>query len=149
MIVNGILFSCYSDRKTITVPSGVSRIDGTAFFDCFSMEYVELPTSLHIIGERAFALCNKLKEIVIPDTVTTIADFAFDECASLAHVTISSKSISISNTAFRRCSALMSVYAPYIPLRALTELRLQKPAVAFFRNHPEANYDPAVRNDYL
>ena len=74
--------------KTINLPSTLTDIYDSAFFNCFSLENVTLPEKLKTIGADAFGNCENLKEIVIPESVETIGIDAFVNCENLESVTI-------------------------------------------------------------
>ncbi|MBQ6585441.1 MAG: leucine-rich repeat domain-containing protein, partial [Coriobacteriales bacterium] len=65
-----------------------TAIEDFAFFNCRSLERVNLPESLEAIGESAFGRCERLESIVIPASVERIGSGAFSEnkrlCLSLA-----------------------------------------------------------------
>lgn len=66
----------------------VTSIGDYAFYDCYSLESIDIPDSVTSIGDSAFSNCSSLKSIDIPNSVTSIGDQAFDACSSLKSVVI-------------------------------------------------------------
>ena len=58
--------------KSITLPSTLTEIGDSAFFDCRNLREVTLNEGLQKIGVNAFYNCSSLKSITIPSTVTEI-----------------------------------------------------------------------------
>ena len=63
-----------------TVPSGVTSINGYAFYYFGQLEKISLPEGLKEIGNSAFYYCEKLVNCKLPSTVETINDYAFYGC---------------------------------------------------------------------
>ena len=62
-----------------------------------------------IIGNSAFFDCKSLQSIDIPNSVTTIGNWAFSGCSSLQSIDIPNSRIIIGDCAFSRCSSLQSI----------------------------------------
>ncbi|MGI6671588.1 MAG: leucine-rich repeat domain-containing protein [Christensenellales bacterium] len=94
--MDGILYNknktklvCYPAGKSqanFTIPSNVTRIDSSAFYDCSSLTSITIPDSVTTIDDFAFFQCNSLTSIIISDNVTNIGDVAFYNCSSLGTV---------------------------------------------------------------
>jgi hypothetical protein len=69
-----------SDIKEIIIQDGVTRIGGSNFNNCFSLESITLPDSLTSIGDWAFSGCEILRSIEIPDSAVDIGKGAFASC---------------------------------------------------------------------
>jgi len=67
-----------SGIESITIPNGVTRIGGHAFYGCYRLKNVELPYTLQEIGSSAFRQCGQLKSIRIPSH-TSVNQKAFKE----------------------------------------------------------------------
>ena len=84
-----------SPLKTLTVPSGYTKIGNSALSGTSVITTVNLPKGLKEIGDEAFSTCSALKNInitgaqvegrsiVFPSTVETIGKSAFYACGSL------------------------------------------------------------------
>ena len=103
----------YTGNETkLTIPAGITEINGYAFSYCESLKSITVPDSVTSIGDWAFCCCAKLTSITIPDSVTSIGDGAFNWCESLESITIPDGVKSIGNHAFAGCSALESITIP-------------------------------------
>ena len=91
---------------------GCKFIDDTVFFNCSSLESIEIPNGVISIGDRAFDACTSLTSIKIPSSVTTIRDSAFSDCSSLTNIEIPSSVTSIGRETFLGCSSLESINIP-------------------------------------
>lgn len=68
------------NAKALTVPTEldghiVTRIGGSAFVGCYSLDSITLPDSLTSIGDSAFD--SFISSVIIPASVTSIGDWAF------------------------------------------------------------------------
>ena len=91
---------------------GCKFIDDIAFFNCKSLESIEIPNGVISIGDRAFDACSSLTSIKIPSSVTTIREDAFLNCSSLESINISEGVTCIEGGTFRGCSSLTSITIP-------------------------------------
>ncbi len=96
----------YYSNPHVVVPAAykgkpVTRIGYGAFYDCKSMESVELPQTLTYLGGYAFGACSNLTEITVPEGVASIGDYAFQDCRKLERVTLQEGVESIGDSAFR------------------------------------------------
>lgn len=90
----------------------VTSVNSSAFENCSSLTYVDMPSSVVCIGQFAFRFCSNLASIEIPSSVTSISSGVFWGCSSLASVNIPSSVTSIGSYAFASCSSLTSVNIP-------------------------------------
>ena len=99
-------FNSCADLQTITIPSGVTSIDKTAFKYCFALtEFKGKFASadgrcLVINGVLEFCAFGELTTYTTPPGVTAIGDYAFSESSDLKSVTVSSGVKSIGKEAF-------------------------------------------------
>lgn len=75
--------------RSITIPSGVTKIGNQAFLSYTGLTSIAIPDSVTYIGESAFQRCTGLTSIKIPNSVTYIGDSAFYICSNLAEVDMS------------------------------------------------------------
>ncbi len=64
----------------------VTAIGFGAFWDCTTIEYIEIGANVKTIDMYAFVNCIHLEQITIPATVTTISDEVFDNCTALTDI---------------------------------------------------------------
>lgn len=62
-VIGDYAFSECKNLPSITIPTGVTRIEGSAFIRCNLTEVI-LPSSLTQIGSQAFFYCNQLTKII-------------------------------------------------------------------------------------
>ena len=86
LIVDGVLRAfAPADLTEYTIPYGVTSIGDYAFFDCSSIESVNISEGVTSIGYDAFG-CSGLVSVTIPSSVTSIGDLAFCTCRKLVEV---------------------------------------------------------------
>ena len=107
VIVNNILLQYNGKKKSITVPNGVEKISGYAFYDNFSEDKswhgptsVVLPESVYELDESTFANCNRMKSIKILGKVEEIPYDCFYNCATLKDIQLPDTITTISDGAF-------------------------------------------------
>lgn len=100
-----------SSDKATSVPYG-------AFYNCGSIEWINLHADMLVINAYAFYACTSIRSISIPGKVTTIGAYAFAGTnyrpMSLETVTIGQNSnlFTIGEGAFYNCALLTSFYLP-------------------------------------
>ncbi len=67
----------------ITIPDGIQKIRGYAFYGCKSLEEVTFPTEVSSIESYAFEDCEKLRSITISENMSSIGYSAFYGCSNL------------------------------------------------------------------
>ncbi len=87
-------------------------INTYAFYGCTSLATVTLPSSLIEIGGSAFKGCTNLASLALPETLETIGSSAFEGCTSLETITLSSALKKIGSSAFKNCTAITSLTLP-------------------------------------
>jgi outer membrane protein OmpA-like peptidoglycan-associated protein len=99
--------------ESIDIPSRVSVIDETAFYEATSLEFITFATSATplSIGHYAFFANDLLESISFPSRVVSIGDYAFSSAVSLEEITFASNSQlqTIGAGAFTAAGALKSV----------------------------------------
>lgn len=110
--VTEIGFSAFYNCKTlesVNIPNEVIMIDKYAFLDCENLKNVTLPNNIHIINWGAFENCKSLKYIEIPDSVYIIGYEAFSGCVSMTSVVIPDSVREIRGSAFSNCTNLKDI----------------------------------------
>ena len=110
VIVCNILCGYFGKGADVAVPTGVTKIDMSAFQGCSSLVSIAIPDSVTSIGQGAFSGCSNLTSITIPDGVTSIENYTFFNCSSLTSVEIPEGVTSIGCGAFWACTSLTDVY---------------------------------------
>ena len=110
-IGNSAFYNCDS-LSEIVIPSSVTSIGNSAFYSCDSLSEIVIPSSVTSIGNSAFYSCDSLSEIVIPSSITSIGDMAFWDCSSLSEIVIPSSVTSIGKGAFWDCDSLYKIVIP-------------------------------------
>ena len=98
--------------ESYVIPSSVTSIGNSAFYNCDSLSEIVIPSSVTSIGNSAFYSCDSLSEIVIPSSITSIGDMAFWDCSSLSEIVIPSSVTSIGKGAFWDCDSLYKIVIP-------------------------------------
>lgn len=94
------------------VPSEITRIQDSAFFQCKRLKKVTIPDSVTSIGASAFIACSALTDVTLPDYIRCIEKATFKECLSLKVVNIPEGVTSIGKEAFKECSSLAEISLP-------------------------------------
>ena len=68
---------------SVTLPEGLTTIDGYAFGYCTSMVSITFPSTLETLGYHAIRDCYSLTYVTLPQSLTEISDACFDNCSSL------------------------------------------------------------------
>lgn len=72
----------------LTIPEGVTTIEGHAFSNCNSITSIKLPSTLTTIGDYAFAYCDSLTQMYLPPSVTNLGESIFEKSDREAVFTI-------------------------------------------------------------
>ena len=107
--INNSAFSeCY-ELFSATIPKSITSIGDYAFAACISMTSIIMGNNVESIGNYAFAACQSLTSITIPDKVTSIGEYAFYKCYGLTYFDTGNGVTSIGKGAFKNCTSLSSV----------------------------------------
>lgn len=93
----------------ITLPETLTRIEGQAFYGCYSLESINIPDGVNYIGRSAFCVCSSLKSIRIPSGVTYIDEWTFGNCEALESVELCGAITSVGAYSFYSCRKLESI----------------------------------------
>lgn len=96
----------------ISLPDGLTRLDGYAFADCAKLASIVLPDSLEAVGANLFNGCEGLTAVILPKKLTEIPERMCEQCTALKEITLPDSARSIGESAFFHCSALERVTLP-------------------------------------
>ena len=96
----------------LIIPSNVTRIEDSAFYNCSDLISVTIPDGVLNIGNRAFYNCSVLTDVMIGNGITNIGSSAFWGCRGLTNIMIGNGVMSIGASAFYNCSGMTSVTIP-------------------------------------
>ena len=73
----------HGSLTSVTLPEGLTTIDGYAFGYCSAMVSITFPSTLTSLGFHAIRDCYSLQYVTLPDNLTELNDACFDNCYSL------------------------------------------------------------------
>lgn len=106
-------FASNRNMRKITLSKNLKKLGTNVFFNCMSLESLELPASLESIG--AFAFCGAgFSSITIPEskTLTELPQYAFQQCPNLKEITLSSTLKTIPDNLLNGCPEDLVIKAP-------------------------------------
>jgi hypothetical protein len=81
------LVACLSAKAgNYTIPSSVSAIIESAFWDCSGLTTITIPTSVKTIGNASFTGCRGLTSFDLPSSISSIGRNAFQNCSNLTSI---------------------------------------------------------------
>ena len=110
--IGGHTFANCVGLTSLTLPSGVTLIDYSAFEGCIGLTSLDIPSGVTKIGSSAFSGCSGLTSLDIPSGVTEIGESTFSGCSGLTGLDIPSGVTEIGSSAFEGCSGLTSLDIP-------------------------------------
>ncbi|MCH5350565.1 MAG: leucine-rich repeat protein [Clostridiales bacterium] len=113
--------------QTVVITGGAS-IDNNAFYECRTLNAIEMLTSVTSIGNDAFYKCSSLTSIIIPDSVKSIGSSAFYGCSSITKVNYIGDIAGWCKISFENSSSnpLYYVHNLYINSKLVTEIEIPK-----------------------
>lgn len=111
--VNDVGNNCFQNYYFKTLPFDIKQISGSnTFYDCTSLQSVDLPSLTTISGSQVFYRCTSLQSINLP-SLTTISGYGtFMECTSLQSVNLPSLKTISHSSVFNNCTSLQSIVLP-------------------------------------
>jgi len=104
------LIACTTQKTgSVIIPSSVSHIYWSSFFQCNQLSSIIIPSSVSSIGDFAFAYCDGLTSIQIPNSITKLNMGVFYDCSGLTSITIPAFVTSIGDQAFSYCIGLREI----------------------------------------
>ncbi len=99
---------------TIKMPSTITKIDGSAFNNNWSLTQIEIPASVEDIGDWAFQWCGRVTKVTFEEgsKLKTIGQSAFSSCKQVKEFVVPEGVTTIMADAFGGCDALESLVIP-------------------------------------
>lgn len=95
----------------LVLPDGVTSLKPYSFFNCSSLERVDLG-GVTEIGAHAFDGCESLSSVTLTAGLRTIGDWAFNICRELPQISIPAGVEYLGQGAFYGCSSLADISLP-------------------------------------
>lgn len=104
-------FSGCSKLEEINFNSGITTVDGNAFYSC-GIKNLKVPSTLKVITGGAFSRCPNLVSVELAEGVEEIGESAFYECNALASINLPASLTKLGANALYNCSALTQIEIP-------------------------------------
>ena len=101
-----------SHLKTIVLPSDLTVIPRSFFYECSNLSSVTIPAEVQVIEDYAFCGCKNLKTVIFPNNskLQKIGSYAFADCELLNAVTLPEHLAFIGEAAFRCCKSITRLH---------------------------------------
>lgn len=104
-------FAYFFNATSVTLACRVPLLPQGCFFECESLDEIEIPKGVKRIGSNCFLDCVSLDTVHLPKGVLAILDSAF--CGTgLAHINLPESLEEIHSFAFGHCLSLTEIYIP-------------------------------------
>lgn len=100
----------YSGIRSIRIPESVTRIGTWAFYNCTSLEEVNIPAAVTYLGDYVFTN-TAIRSVDVP-ALTSVGNYVFQNCKNLANVTLAEGLEKIGCRMFYGCEKLTSITIP-------------------------------------
>lgn len=98
-------FECTS-LNDVNLPEGIKEIGDKAFYSCINLETLKIPVKLVKIGIHAFGGCKRLNRLNFPKALKSIGAYAFENCEELSDLTFDTPIQKSGINAFSGCRSL-------------------------------------------
>lgn len=142
----------------INLPSTLTSIDGS-FYNCGSLESIDIPGGVEILTKEIFNACRKLKNVGLHHGLKAIYQYAFYGCSGLTELTFPSTLDSIGSSVFSSaknitkltCRAItppaVSADAVFSPFAANCVLYVPEESIAAYKAAPGWKNFSAIEKD--
>ena len=105
------IFSKATNIKTLKTGKELLGIGDYAFYECASLQGIELGDGANTIGNYAFAKCVNLKYADFPtnSSIKALGDHAFYQCRSLESFTMPVAVTKVGDSAFEGCAGMKEI----------------------------------------
>lgn len=111
--VNDVGNNCFQGYYFKTLPFDIKQISGGGtFYQCKSLQSIDLPSLTTISGGNTFSSCTSLQSINLPSLTTISGVSAFQGCSALQSVNMPSLTTISGDSCFSSCDSLQSVELP-------------------------------------
>ncbi len=87
--------------QEIILPRGLLKLGEGAFYNCRSLQTINIPPLIETIEPYTFAECTSLTEVIVPTNLHEIKEHAFELCQSLRSINFPASLRVIGKVAFR------------------------------------------------
>lgn len=112
VILPDYAFAECTGATAITVPDTVSVIGEGAFYNCKSLEYMNL-SNVTIIGDSAFSGCRSLTIVALGPALSSVGAYAFED-SGIAVLELPNDVTSIGQGFIKDCDRLVSLTVPFL-----------------------------------
>jgi len=116
-VIGGSAFYSCKQLTQINIPSGVTQISDSTFYNCGSLAGITLPDTVTAINNNAFQGVG-LKELTIPKSVKTLSDIFLYNCSPLAAITVHPENtnyVSVNGILFNKDMTTLMIYPAQLP----------------------------------
>ena len=131
--------------RSVSIPSGVTIIDGGAFQDNLNLTSVTIPNTVRQISMSAFKT-TCLNNVTIPNSVKTIAGYAFANIWEMTAITFGTGITSIAANAFYRTTPRTMTFNGTTPPTLGNTAALSSPNVIYVPSNAVNAYKAAWPN---
>ena len=111
--LRGTAFKNDISLVSVTLPSTLTHLGAESFYNCIKLKFINLEdTQIDKVSEKSFYQCSSLEKIEIPEGVTKISARAFYANENLTDVKVPSTVTEIGSSAFRECYKLRTITIP-------------------------------------
>lgn len=97
---------------TFTLPSTITSLGSSIFYECANLESVNIPTSIDYVPSEFAYNCAKLTSVQLHDGIRSIKSSAFSGCKLLTAINLNDKITSIESSVFYNCENLVITKLP-------------------------------------
>lgn len=105
--INPFSFAYCKSIKSLTLAESVEEICSKAFYDS-GLERIDGTANVAIIGKQAFAFCNDLFSVNLSQNLKTIGDYAFSDCF-INSIVVEGGLETVGEYAFKGCVCLSTI----------------------------------------
>lgn len=108
--VNDVGNNAFQGYYFKTLPFDIKQISGNfAFYNCTSLQSIDLPSLTTISGNATFQNCSSLQSVELQSLTTISGNYSFYRCISLQSVDLPSLTTIIVNNPFNGCTKLIRI----------------------------------------